>query len=80
MLSTLAPVLIVFIIIVASFELASGYGIAIAAVGMLSTLGVTLATDSFGPVADNAGISLSFHQLVFWHFFRLFFGEIRDVS
>lgn len=55
MLSTLAPVMIVvFVTLFASW--AGGlYGIAVAAVGMLSTLGITLATDAYGPVADNAG-------------------------
>jgi len=55
MLSTMGPTLIIFISILACYKLGETYGIAIAAVGMLSTLGVTLATDAFGPVADNAG-------------------------
>merc|ERR1719320_740544 len=55
MLSTMAPTIIIFIAILACYSLGQTYGIAIAAVGMLSTLGITLATDAFGPVADNAG-------------------------
>jgi len=55
MYSTLIPVLVVGIAILISFELAEFYGVAIAGVGMLSTLGITLATDAYGPVADNAG-------------------------
>jgi len=55
MMSTLAPVLIVVIVTLLATSQAGLYGVAVAAVGMLSTLGITLATDAYGPVADNAG-------------------------
>jgi K(+)-stimulated pyrophosphate-energized sodium pump len=65
MISTAIPVIAVVIGVIASFLFASGfdfsnvsmglYGIGIASVGMLSTLGITLATDAYGPIADNAG-------------------------
>ncbi len=58
MLSTFIPVVAVSIAVLIAFKFAGLYGIAIAGVGMLSTLGITLAIDTYGPVADNAaGIS-----------------------
>lgn len=63
MISTWAPLIVIVVAIIASFSFAGGnenfllglYGVGIAAVGMLSTLGITLATDAYGPIADNAG-------------------------
>lgn len=55
MISTVFPVLIIVATILGCNSLAQEYGIAMAAVGMLSTLGITLATDAYGPIADNAG-------------------------
>ena len=63
MLSTLLPIIIVSICVLVAYFVSGGaqsasqglYGIALAAVGMLSTLGITLATDAYGPIADNAG-------------------------
>lgn len=63
MLSTVAPVVIVGVSVLLSYFVSGGaqdfnmglYGVGVSAVGMLSTLGITLATDAYGPIADNAG-------------------------
>lgn len=71
MLSTYWPILFVIIGILGTFLLCNGfihitfglYGVALAAVGMLSTLGITLATDAYGPIADNAGGNAEMSEL-----------------
>jgi len=55
MISCVPPTIVLSVAIISTSALGGNYGVAIAAVGMLSTLGITLATDAYGPVADNAG-------------------------
>jgi K(+)-stimulated pyrophosphate-energized sodium pump len=77
MFSTWIPVITIVLGIVAAYGFAGGfqnfsmgvYGIGFAAVGMLSTLGITLATDAFGPIADNAGGNAEMAELP---------AEVRD--
>jgi K(+)-stimulated pyrophosphate-energized sodium pump len=55
LISTLPPIILVVVAMLIAYHFADIYGIAIAGVGMLSTLGIQDATDAYGPVADNAG-------------------------
>jgi K(+)-stimulated pyrophosphate-energized sodium pump len=54
MFSTIIPIIVVVVAMIFSYEFSGFYGVALSAVGMLSILGVSLATDCYGPVADNA--------------------------
>ena len=55
MLSTVVPIIVIAVATLIGYHFSGMYGVAIAAMGMLSILGITLAVDSYGPVADNAG-------------------------
>ena len=55
MMSTGIPVILICVGVLVSYNVCGLYGVALAAVGMLSTTGITVAVDAYGPIADNAG-------------------------
>merc|ERR1719410_3361865 len=55
MISTILPTIVLAVAIISCAALADEYGVACAAIGMLATLAISLSTDAYGPIADNAG-------------------------